>query len=201
MFAYTLIQKACTVLQRSRPKPGRNVNHPAWVKPYPKVPAQTKPESALKPLTSSFMMRISFGLQMPVCLYSAQMRGAPLPALSHIRLQFRTHFTHQQHSRNLRSAFFLPKRETKATKRFCSFEPRRQTNNNNKISLLGTYFTSCKGWNRPSAEIVKKPKPSPPCSILAKSLKPKAFPEISHCGELQTTGPSAHPGRMKIKGL
>lgn len=28
-----------------------------------------------------------------------------------------------------------------------------------KISLLGTYFTSCKGWNRPSAEIVKKANP------------------------------------------
>lgn len=28
-----------------------------------------------------------------------------------------------------------------------------------KISLFGTYFTSCKGWNRPSAETVKKPNP------------------------------------------
>lgn len=28
-----------------------------------------------------------------------------------------------------------------------------------KISLLGTYFTSCKGWSRPSTETVKKPNP------------------------------------------
>lgn len=28
-----------------------------------------------------------------------------------------------------------------------------------KNSLLGTYFTSCKGWSRPSTETVKKPNP------------------------------------------
>lgn len=75
----TLIWRAHTALQRSRLKPGRNVNYLTWVKPYPKVLAQTKLESVFKSFPYSFMVKDFIWLA-DACMLAFCLDDSPSPA-------------------------------------------------------------------------------------------------------------------------
>lgn len=93
--------------------------------------------------------------------------------------------------------FSFPKERQNLPSISASFEP-LQTNWQRKISLLGTYFTSCKGWNRPSAEIAKKIKPCHP-SISANSLK--HYQRSPTVGSYRPQRPRLTQCEIKLRGF
>lgn len=73
----------------------------------------------------------------------------------------------------------------------------------NPLSLLGTYFTSCKGWKRPSAEIAKKTQiqPPPPLPSLQTHSSLKHYQGSPTVGSYRPRCPRLAQKEIKLRGF